>query len=137
MEVYNNINNKGGINYLDDVMQLSTTAGATASSVFAADSRFTVTCQGSSSISSYFIQVTNCNPFVTINPYNQNVSNPQPKRILNPNFEGSWTNLSSISASNWYYGAAPFRFVRIINSGGFESNVKFYVYADKFVPIIV
>ena len=127
---------QGGILYLDDQLLLSVTAGATASQVFACNSNFTITTLGLSAADDYTVQVTNCKPYTTFVPYNQNMLNDNTQIIPNPDFEASWNTLTKLNPGGWYHGAFPFRFMRIINLGGFEVGVKFFVYSDILQPVI-
>ena len=132
----NTDSNQGGILYLDDQILLSATAGATASQVFACNSNFSITTLGLSSATDYAVQVTNCKPYLKLDPYNMNVTFDNTKVTPNPDFEASWNTLTQLNAGGWYHGSFPFRFMRIINLGGFEAGVKFFVYADILQPVI-
>jgi len=126
MEVYNT-NNIGNIMYLDDVSSPTLSASLTASQVVSVDARFSITLDGASSCTSYIVQVTNCNPFLSYN------------KVLvadNPAFESSWVQLTRFDTNGFAYSIGFYRLVRIVNTGGFEAGVKAYVFSEKQIPSI-
>ena len=130
--------NIGSIMYLDDVLVLSSsTSSATATSFVSVDSRFTITSMGlTAGYTNYNIDVTNCNPYISLNPYNQNMLNPAERVIVNPDFDNSWCNIGNLSASGTFEGAGFYRFIRISNISGIDTNLKAFIFTEKQMPVV-
>lgn len=139
----NDIRNIGNILYLDDACNVSASAaGLTATIPISVDSRFTITTMGStaSNLSIYQIQATNCNPYITMNPYNQNLNyfeNSSLERIIiNPDFQNSWNTIGSLGVSGNFECTSYYRFIRIINNTSIETSFKAFIFAEKQMPVI-
>ncbi len=130
--------NIGNIMYLDDVLVLtSSTSSATATSFVSVDSRFTISAMGlTSGYTNYNVDITNCNPFIKIDPYNQNMFNPAERVIANPDFNNSWCNIGNLGASGTFEGNGFYRFVRISNVSGINTSFKAFIFTEKQMPVI-
>jgi hypothetical protein len=137
MQIGNN-SSMGGFMYLDDVSVLSVTSSSvTATLPMSVDSRFTVTAMGlTGSYTNYNIDVTNCNPYITSNPYNQNMFNPAERIVINPDFQNSWCTIGNLGASGTFECSSFYRLFRISNISGINVNFKAYVFAEKQIPVI-
>ena len=106
------------------------------STIVSVDSRFSINAAGSTAYTNYTIQVTNCNPYLINNPYNQNLLLPFERIIVNPDFNNSWCYIGNLDNNGIFKSAAFYRFARITNIKTIEPNFKAYFYTEKQQPIL-
>lgn len=126
---HRNLNNYGGILYLNDVIELSIVPATGKTVPVSVDSRFTFTASGTANFTQYQVQVNNCNPMIQVN---------DGSLTANPVFEAGWVtigNLSnSLSGTGGYFSCdSVYRFARI---SGANTTAIFYCFIDKLNPTI-